>query len=288
MRTLCQAVFAFVCICGVTSSSASVLRAEEANKAVEKSAEKKKEMTKEELFSKANVQKLSESLGHFIYKSLDNPLMKLDYEAVIKGLKDAKSGKTAPMTEQEYEEMLQKIQEISFEEMSKTNLQEANQFLEKNKSKKNILSLEDGKLQYEIVQPGKGDELVTEKSSVSIHYDGKYLNGKSFGSSVEGQEPITIVLTQTIPGFKKGMLGMKVGEKRRLYIHPDLGYGTCGQLLPNALLVFDVEVLKIEEAPVAEETEEENTDTSSLDDESTDDDQDFEDEEDSVKEQPKK
>lgn len=262
MRMLFRAVFSLVCICGVTNVSSSVLRAEETTKPVDV----KKELTKEELFSKENIKNLSESLGHFIYKSLDNPLLKLDCEAVVKGLNDAKAGKPAPMTEQEYEEQLQKIQEMAFEEMSKANLKEAEEFLDKNKKKEGVQLLEEGKIQIEVLQPGTGTDEVNEKSAVVMHYDGKYLNGKTFSSSREAPEPITIVLTQTIPGFKKGMLGMKAGEKRRLYIHPDLGYGTCGQLLPNALLIFDVEVLKIEEAPAAPEGSNESVDEKDISD----------------------
>ena len=78
-----------------------------------------------DLFTKDNIQKLSESLGHFIYKSLDNPFLTLNADSVMKGLKDAKEGKTAPMTEQQYEELLQKMQEVAFDDMSKTNLKEA-------------------------------------------------------------------------------------------------------------------------------------------------------------------
>ena len=256
MRMLCRAVFSLVCICGVTGVSSYAFCVD----GTTQPEEKKQELTREELFSKENVKNLSESLGHFIYKSLDNPLMKLDGDAVVKGLQDAKAGKTAPMTEQEYEERLQKIQEYAFEDMSKANLQEAEQFLEKNKKKEGVCLLEDGKIQYEIVQAGAGDDEVKENSSVQMHYEGKYANGKTFSSSREAKEPITIILAQTIPGFKKGMLGMKTGEKRRLYIHPDFGYGTCGQLLPNALLVFDVEVLKIDVAPAQEENAEDPSD----------------------------
>jgi len=256
MRMLFRAVFSLVCICGVTGVSASAYCAE----GMPQTEEKKQELTREELFSKENVKNLSESLGHFIYKSLDNPLMKLDSDAVVKGLQDAKAGKPAPMTEQEYEERLQKIQEYAFEDMSKANLQEAEQFLEKKKKKEGVCLLEDGKIQYEILEKGSGDEEVKDNSSVQMHYEGKYANGKTFSSSREAKEPITIILAQTIPGFKKGMLGMKTGEKRRLYIHPDFGYGTCGQLLPNALLVFDVEVLKIDVAPAQEDNSEDPSD----------------------------
>lgn len=257
MRTLCRAFVALVCICGVTAVSSSTLFAEEPSKAP---VEKKVLPTKAELFTKENIQKLSESLGHFIYKSLDNPFLTLNADGVIKGLKEAKEGKVAPMTEQQYEELLQKMQEVAFDDMSKTNLKEAEQFLEKNKSKKGVQELEAGKLQMEVLAPGSGDEKIDEKSTVKIHYDGTYINGKSFSSSKEMGEPVSITLSQTIPGFKKGMLGMKVGEKRRLFIHPDLGYGTSGQLLPNALLIFEVEAVKIEPpAPPAKEGEEAST-----------------------------
>ena len=51
-------------------------------------------------------------------------------------------------------------------------------------------------------------------------------------------------IKQSIPGFAKGMLGMKEGEKRVLYIHPELAYGLTGQLPPNSLLIFEVEIVK--------------------------------------------
>lgn len=261
MRTLCRAFLTFACICGVS------LVADEPKAAPQ--AEKKVLPTKEELFTKDNIQKLSESLGHFIYKSLDNPFLTLNVDGVIKGLQEAKEGKAAPMTEQQYEELLQKMQEVAFDDMSKTNLKEAEDFLAKNKSKKGIVVLEDGKLQMEVLAQGKGDEKVDEKSTVKIQYDGKYINGKSFSSSKDMGEPISITLSQTIPGFKKGMDGMKVGEKRRLFIHPDLGYGTSGQLLPNALLIFEVEVVKIE--PPAPPAKEGDKGTSSQDEDNSDD-----------------
>lgn len=53
-----------------------------------------------------------------------------------------------------------------------------------------------------------------------------------------------ISLDETIPGFNKGLIGMKEGEKRTLFIHPDYGYGTSGYLPPNSLLTFEVELIK--------------------------------------------
>ena len=51
-------------------------------------------------------------------------------------------------------------------------------------------------------------------------------------------------IKQSIPGFAKGLVGMKEGEKRILYIHPELAYGLAGHLPPNSLLIFEVEIVK--------------------------------------------
>lgn len=211
--------------------------------------------SKEEVFSPENVKRLSEAYGHLVFKSLDNPALRLEFDSVIKGLRDAKEGKVSPMTEQEYEEMISNVQEYAFQEMAAKNLKEAQSFLEKNASESGVIELVKGKLQYIVLQPGSGDE-VTEQTTPVIHYIGKYPDGSTFGNSYESGEPVSISLQHTIPGFRQGVLGMKVGEKRKLFVHPDLGYGTSGQLLPNALLIFEVEVVKLE--PIAKEEAEQD------------------------------
>ena len=130
-----------------------------------------KKPTKEEVFSPENISRISESYGHFIYKSLDNPILKLDFAGVIKGMNDAKAGKPSPMTEQEYEEGIAAIQEIAFQEMAEKNLKEAESFLAKNEKEPGIVELEKGKLQIKILQPGTGEELTEGKVPV-LHYTG--------------------------------------------------------------------------------------------------------------------
>jgi peptidylprolyl isomerase len=220
---------------------------------------------KEELLSPENVARISESYGHFVYKSLENPVLRLNFDSVIKGLNEAKAGTPSPMTEQEYEEAVSNIQEISFQEMAAKNLKDAEEFLAKNAKEEGVVELEKGKLQIKILQPGTGEE-VTELTMPVLHYTGKYLDGTTFGNSYETGEPISINLHHTIPGFRQGVMGMKVGEKRRIFIHPDLGYGTSGQLLPNSLLVFEIEVTKVEPATKEESNEDESDDLSDSDD----------------------
>ncbi len=210
--------------------------------------QEKKAPTKEELFSAQNISKLSETYGHLIQKGLDNPVLKLDFDAVIKGMQDGKAGKPAPMSEQEYEESINQLQEFAYQDLASRNLQEADKFLKDNAKKDGVKEIEPGKLQYLVLKQGNG-EVVTEEMRPMIKYSGQYLDGTVFGSSDAGSGPIAISLKQTIPGFRKGVLGMKVGEKRRIFIHPELGYGTSGQLLPNALLIFEIEVTDVKPEP---------------------------------------
>lgn len=239
-----------------------------------------KEVTKpkkEEVFSPANISRISEAYGHFIYKSLENPILRLDFSSVMKGMTDAKAGKASPMTEQEYEEAIATVQEMAFKEMAEKNLKAAQDFLEKNGKEPGVVELEKGKLQIKVLQPGKGDE-VTDMTMPVLHYTGKYLDGTAFGNSYESGEPISINLRHTVPGFRQGVMGMKLGEKRRIFIHPELGYGTSGQLLPNSLLIFDVELMKLDPAPKDDDsTADEDSSDDSDDDGSLDDDDDVDD-----------
>jgi len=174
---------------------------------------------------------------------LQSPGLKFDLDNIIKGIREGAAGDPAPLSEKEYEEMMAAVQEKAFKEMSAANLKAANDFMAKNKSEAGIIEIVPGKLQYSITKEGSG-ATVEAHSSPKIHYTGRYQDGTVFGTSEEMGGPITIPLDQTIPGFSKGIMGMKEGEKRRLYVHPDLGYGTTGQLPPNELLIFDIDVVK--------------------------------------------
>lgn len=195
-----------------------------------------------------DVSKISEAFGHLIGKNIETLGFKFDIAQVIKGLQDAAAGQSSPMTEMECVQAISAAQEAAFKEQAKENLKKADEFLSKNASEKNVVTVEPGKLQYKVETAGKGEE-IQEHFSPLVRYKGKFLDGTVFGSSKEDE---LISLDETIPGFTKGLLGMKEGEKRTLFIHPDLGYGTSGYLPPNSLLTFEIEVVKAN-APQAEE-----------------------------------
>ena len=194
---------------------------------------------------------IAESLGHLVARHLANPGFKLDINSVIKGIEDERDGIASPLSEEEYELAIYSIQEELFTQIAEDNLAKADQFLEQNSRAIGIQTIE-GKLQYRVEKTGSGD-VVAEQSTPLIHYKGSLLDGTVFANSQEAEgEPITLPISQTIPGFTKGLVGMKEGEKRTLYIHPDLAYGLSGQLPPNSLLIFEVEILKANDAPAEE------------------------------------
>ena len=86
---------------------------------------------------------------------------------------------------------------------------------------------------------------------ITVNYVGTLENGQKFDSSFDRKQPFQFTLGQgqVIQGWDLGLLDMKVGEKRKLTIPPELGYGSqgAGNLIPpNATLIFEVEMLKIE------------------------------------------
>ena len=198
--------------------------------------------TTEEM-SQEDISKISEAFGHFIGRNLNTPGVKLDVAAVIKGIQDGAAGKPSPLSDKEYEDKMLQLQKVAYARLAEQNLKAANDYLKENGTKTDVVVIEPGKLQYTVVEQGKGAD-VKANGNPMINYIGKYIDGTVFGSSQEVGGPISIPLDQTIPGFSKGIQGMKEGEKRRLFVHPDLGYGTLGHLPPNSLLIFDIEVVK--------------------------------------------
>lgn len=199
---------------------------------------------KEETSIDANL--VSEAFGYYMMQNLNNSGLNLNPEHVIKGIHLYVEKKTPPIDEENYETAILALQEQSLTELAEKNLQEANNFLKENLKNEGVVELVPGKLQYKILQQGNGEE-VKPHSTPTINYTGKFADGTTFGSSI-GDEPIHLPLDQTIPGFSTGLVGMKEKELRRLFIHPDLGYGTSGQLPPNKLLIFDVEIVGLEPA----------------------------------------
>ncbi|MFM2357287.1 MAG: hypothetical protein RJA61_24 [Candidatus Parcubacteria bacterium] len=114
-----------------------------------------------------------------------------------------------------------------------------------NNNQNTMLGIED-------VVVGTGLEAVAGKV-VSVHYTGTFTNGVKFDSSVDRGQPIQFVLGvgYVIKGWDQGLVGMKVGGKRKLTIPAELAYGAAGQgpIPPNSTLLFDVELVDVMDVP---------------------------------------
>lgn len=104
-------------------------------------------------------------------------------------------------------------------------------------------------LKYLILKVGDG-AIATKGMTAVVHYTGWLTNGTKFDSSVDRGQPFPVQLGagRVIQGWEEGLDGMRVGEKRKLIIPPQLGYGAQGAggvIPPDATLIFDVELLSV-------------------------------------------
>ena len=102
-----------------------------------------------------------------------------------------------------------------------------------------------------LAENAKNDSVVQTESGLQymVHYTGKLIDGTVFDSSVERGEPATFPLDKVIPGWTEGLQLMSEGSEYRLFIPSELAYGSKGagdKILPNATLIFDVQLIKVD------------------------------------------
>ena len=179
----------------------------------------------------------------------------LDLDILIRGLRDALGEQEPQMDQQEtaqvMREFFQQLQEANAlrqQELMETNRLDGEAFLAENRTKVGVVATPSG-LQYEVLTEGTGQS-PSATNQVTVHYEGRLLDGNVFDSSYERGEPAVFRVSGVIAGWTEGLQLMKVGSKFRFFIPPDLGYGENGageDIGPNATLIFEVELLGIEQ-----------------------------------------
>ena len=104
-------------------------------------------------------------------------------------------------------------------------------------------------LKYQVLKKGTGTVSPKATDTVTVHYKGTLLDGTVFDSSIERGQPATFPLNVVIPGWTEGLQLMKVGDKFKFEIPPNLAYGANSpspKIPPNSTLVFEVELLGIQ------------------------------------------
>jgi FKBP-type peptidyl-prolyl cis-trans isomerase len=196
----------------------------------------------------------SYAIGLDIGKSILADGADLNPDLVAKGLSDALKKAKPLMTDDEIKEVmtaygkqLQAKAEAKAKVAGEKALKDGATFLAENKAKKGVKTTETG-LQYEVIKAGDGAS-PKKTDVVRVHYHGTLIDGKVFDSSVQRKEPAEFPVNRVIAGWTEALQKMKVGDKWRLVIPADLAYGEKGTpggpIPPNAVLVFEVELLEI-------------------------------------------
>lgn len=185
------------------------------------------------------------NMGAKLGQQKDFPVDRAAFKAGVEdGLSGAKTRVAEAAIEAAFAEMQQKIAAAGAAEGEKQ-LAVGKTFLDKNRTKAGVQTTASG-LQYEVLQSGKGAH-PKPTDMIVAHYHGTLIDGTVFDSSVQRGQPIEIGCNQVIPGWTEALLLMSVGDKWRLTIPSNLGYGAraSGKIPANSVLIFDVELLGI-------------------------------------------
>src|ERR1700682_1558552 len=194
--------------------------------------------------------KVSYSIGLNVGANFKKQGQELNPDALLAGVKDALSGKTPALNENELKETMEawsKQMEDKQKVVGEKNAADATKFLAENKKKDGVKTAASG-LQYKVMKEGAGAQ-TKETDTVTVNYRGTLINGTEFDSSYKRGQPATFPVNGVIKGWTAALQLMKTGSKYQLFIPPDLAYGSNGaggQIGPNATLVFEVELLSIQ------------------------------------------
>lgn len=203
---------------------------------------------------KTQKDKVSYSIGLDIGRNLKDQSIEVDPKLLSQGIQDAISGKHL-LTDEEiqgvmatFRQEMQAKAAAQAKEIGDKNLKEGNAFQAENKKKKGVVTLPSG-LQYKIITAGTGKK-PKATDTVTTNYKGTLVDGTEFDSSYKRGEPASFPVQGVIPGWTEALQLMPVGSKWQLVVPPSLAYGPrgAGQAIgPNATLVFEVELLSIQE-----------------------------------------
>lgn len=201
---------------------------------------------------KANKDQVSYTIGAQFGKSLKSQNLDLNPKMIARGIEDGLTGKELDLSEEEMQGAMAKLSEERQKEMrneAEQNKIKADEFLAKNKSAEGVQVTASG-LQYKIENPGSG---VSPKidDTVVVNYKGTLIDGTEFDSSYKRNMPAEFPIRGVIPGWTEGLQLLKKGGKAKFFVPPELGYGDRQrqQIPPNAVLIFDVELLDVKPTP---------------------------------------
>jgi len=198
-------------------------------------------------------EKASYVLGMDVGNTLKRQGLEVDMDTFAKGISDAVQGKKSLLSEEETKATVaalrQEMMTKQAEERKKAgekNKKEGEAFLEANAKKEGVKVLPSG-LQYKVITEGTG-KTPKATDTVTVNYKGTLIDGTEFDSSYKRGQPASFPVNGVIAGWTEALQLMKEGSKWQLFIPSKLAYGEngAGPLIgPNAVLVFEVELMSV-------------------------------------------
>lgn len=199
-------------------------------------------------------QKAAYALGLRVGADLREKEAKLSPEMFALGFKDGLENAQPKLSAEEqsqalaeFSRQMQARQLAKLKELSDKNLAEGQAFLKANQAKPGVKTTASG-LQYKVLTAGKGKTPKTS-DTVTVNYRGRLIDGTVFDDSYQRGQPSSFDLSGIIRGWQEALQLMKEGDRWEIYLPADLAFGPQGagpQIGPNATLVFEVELVKVE------------------------------------------
>ncbi len=190
---------------------------------------------------------VSYSLGVLMAQNLKQQgFDKVDAASLVKGFEDVVQGNALKISADEANQVVSTYMQAKQAKQYEGVIAAGQQFLSENAKRPGVVTLPSG-LQYEILRAGDGPKPMPQ-DQVTVHYEGKLLDGTIFDSSVQRGQPATFGVTQVIQGWIEALQLMPQGAKWKLFIPYNLAYGerSAGPKIgPYSTLIFEVELLKI-------------------------------------------
>jgi FKBP-type peptidyl-prolyl cis-trans isomerase FklB len=198
----------------------------------------------ENLVLKNQKDKVSYIIGMNIGNDLKRQSIDISPKILAEGVQQALAGSKPLLTEQEIQETMMAFQK----EMMAKQKERGDAFLAENKKKEGVKTLPSG-LQYKVIKAGTGKKPKLN-DTVTIHYRGTLIDGTEFDSSYKRGQPVSFPVSGVLPGWTEALQLMEEGAKWQLFIPSNLAYGERGAggiIGPNATLIFEIELISIQE-----------------------------------------
>ena len=255
----------FFLVMGVSFMAVSANAQEKRTAAVADTGIVKKEVMAEHAFPATSLDSFSYALGMNIANNLkQQSITEVNVDAMVKGMEDIFKNNPTAINEQQANMCIQSTLQANSSKKSNAEKTRSAEFLAANQKRSGVITLPNG-LQYEVIKSGDANSAMPQlEDTVEAHYAGTLVDGKEFDNSYKRGEPLTIPVAGVIRGWTEILQKMHIGDKWKVFIPSELGYGDrgAGNDIPGgAALIFEMELLKIKKAGVKQPEQQKQSDT---------------------------